>query len=355
MRSLILAVLALNFVLPLGAAVTATAAVTASPTATVLWTDENIPKPVLESLTQAQDLALDLRYDDAEAMIRAATPQAPDHPLCGVFLVATLLSRIQENFKVGARVVPPAFFKEADKLVDTAQKQRDAFPNSPYPCLYLGAAFGMRGLAKLYAGNYLASYWDGKRGAGLLKEAVAMDPTLYNAYMGLGQFEYYCGTLAGVLQFLLALPGDPVKGLAMLKTCQDKGTYASWPCEAYRIRLMCGERHDFAGSEPELADLQARYPDNYEFAIDVFNSLDAGVNTPGLRDAAQRVLLHMDQGWKTPSYAPLDPDAARLSFAKACMAAGDTATAGTSLSALLTRPEPWHTRAETLLRQSAAR
>jgi tetratricopeptide (TPR) repeat protein len=347
MPKLILAVLAL--ILPIQAAA-AVAAATPVPRGPILWTDQNIPPQVLERLTEAQDLALDLRYDDAEAMIRAVTPQAPEHPLCGVFLVATLLSRIQEGFKSGAKEVPASFFKEADHLVDEIQKQRDAFPDSPYPRVYLGAAYGMRGLAKLYAGDYVASYIDGKKGAGLLKEAVAMDPKLYNAYMGLGQFEYYCGTLSGVLQFLLALPGDPDKGLAMLKTCEDKGTYAAWPCKAYRIRLMTGERHDYAAAEPELAALAARYPNNYDFAVAVFKTLDAGVNTAALRRSADDVLRRMDQGWTPPPYAHMDEDRLRMSLAKACIAAGDAVSASDSLNKLLLRPEPWHSRAAALLK-----
>lgn len=345
MRKLLLAVLAL--ILPIHAAAASPRPV---PMVPILWTDQNIAPAVLERLTEAQDLALDLRYDDAEAMIRAVMPLAPEHPLCGVFLVATLLSRIQDGFKSGAKEVPPSFFREADHLVDEIQKQREAFPDSPYPRVYLGAAYGMRGLAKLYAGNYLASYLDGKRGAGLLKEAVAMDPKLYNAYMGLGQFEYYCGTLAGVLQFLLALPGDPDKGLAMLKTCEDKGTYAAWPCKAYRIRLMTGQRHDYAGAEPELAALAARYPNNYDFAVAVFKALDAGVNTAALRRSADDVLRRMDQGWTPPPYAHMDQDSLRMSLAKACIAAGDGASASDSLNKLLLRPEPWHSQAKALLK-----
>lgn len=314
-----------------------------------LWTDDNIPAPVLQKLTEAQDLALSLRYDEAEAMIRDAMPQAPDHPLCRVFLVGILLSRIQENFKNGAKEVPKPFFAEAGTLLDEAAKQHEAFPQSPYPLLYLGAGYGMRGLARLYAGNYLGSYVDGKKGAGLLKQAVAIDPGLYNAYMGLGQFEYYCGTLGGVLQFLLALPGDPVKGLAMLKTCEDKGTYAAWPCKAYRIRLLAGERNDYAAAEPELAALVSRYPGNYDFARAVFQALDAGVNTAALRSSAADILRRMDQGWSPAPYAKLDRDEMRLDLAKACISGGDKDDAAAQLKKLLAEPDPWRARAEALL------
>jgi FimV-like protein len=302
--------------------------------AETLWTDDNIAPAVLQQLTDGQDLALAQRYDEAEAKIRRAQAQAPEHPLCEVFLVATLLSRVQEQFKENQREVPPEFFDEVNHLVAQVEAQAKDYPDSPYPRLYLGAAYGMRGLAKLYVGSYISSYFDGKKGAEMLRQAVALDPKLYNAYMGLGQFEYYCGTLSGVLQFVLALPGNPDKGLAMLQECEDKATYAAWPCKAYRVSLLLSDRHDYRNSEPELAALLARYPTNYQFAREVFNALAAGVNTAALRRSAEDVLRRLDQGWAPPKHADIDPDRCRLVLARACLQGGDQAEAEAQLHRL---------------------
>jgi hypothetical protein len=295
--------------------------------ANTLWTDHNMPPQVLTRLTEGQDLALGQRYDEAESRIREAQALAPEHPLCGVFLVATLLSRVQEQFKEGRKEVPADFFNEIDHLVAQAQAQDQDYPASPYPKLYLGAAYGVRGLAKLYAGSYIASYFDGKKGAALLREAVTIDPQLYNAYMGLGQFEYYCGTLSGVLQFVLALPGNPDKGLAMLKECEEKATYACWPCKVYRVGLLLSDRKDYKAAEPELAALLARYPGNLQFCRAAFDALEAGGNTAALRRSAEEVLRRLDQGWQPPQYARLDPEWCRLTLGRAYLQAGEPALA----------------------------
>jgi tetratricopeptide (TPR) repeat protein len=270
-----------------------------------LYTDQNMPLSVLQQLMHSQDLALDLKYDEAEAQLRAARDLVPEHPLGNVFLLATRLSLLQESIRRGQTQVPEGFFKDVDDLIGQAKLQAQAHPESPYPKFYLGAAMGCRGLAKLYTGHYLDSYFDGKDGVALVREAVAMEPTLYDAYMGLGQFEYYCGSLGGMLRFFLNLQGSEEKGLEMLKTCGEKATYAAWPCRLYRVKLMVSERADYEGSAKELAVLMARYPDNYDLGSQVFVCLDHGSRDAALIKAAEVLVKRLKAGWQLPPYAPL--------------------------------------------------
>lgn len=295
--------------------------------APVLYTDSNLDPALLRELEHGQDLGMSLEFDEAEKVIRSVMARAPEHPLGRVFLLATLLSRAQEASRRGQRKVPDSFIHEANALIAIAEGQHQAFPHSAYPHLYLGAGYGARGLARLYIGSYFSSYRDGKHGVDHLKKAVALEPELYNAYMGLGQFEYYCGTLGSVLQFLLALPGDPDKGLAMLKTCEEKATYAAGPCKAFRVRLIINDRKDFAAVEPELSALVARYPGNYDFAKAVFQALDSGLNTAALRRSAAEILRRVEHGWAPPPHARFDSQAASLSLGVAYLNASQRSDA----------------------------
>lgn len=317
--------------------------------APVLYTDQNLAPGLLETLMRGQDLALNLKYDEAEALLRESVARQPEHPLTHVFLLATLLARIQEDYRRGAGKVPDFFYREVDDTVRLAETQLRHFPESPYPRLYLGAAFGMRGLARLYAGSYFGSYRDGKKGAALLRQAVGIAPDLYNAYMGLGQFEYYCGTLGGVLQFLLALPGDPDKGLAMLKTCEEKASYAAWPCKAYRVQLIINDRGDYASVEAELAALAVRYPGNPVFAVAIFQALKRGLNTEALRRAGEDILHRHEQGWSLPPYVRFDPWKARLDLGRAYLQAGAVSTARSHLQRVAAQAPDQTQRAEAQL------
>jgi hypothetical protein len=282
-----------------------------------LYTDQNMPPAVMQQLMRSQDLALDLKYDEAEVQLRAARDLVPEHPLGNVFLLATRLSQLQESIRQGEKKVPKGFFKDVDDLILQAQAQAEAHPESAYPKFYLGAALGCRGLAKLYTGHYLDSYFDGRNGVALVREAVAIEPTLYDAYMGLGQFEYYCGSLGAMLRFFLALHGSEEKGLEMLQTCGEKATYAAWPCRLYRVKLMVSERKDYLGSAKDLALLMTRYPDNYDLAREAFVCLDNGSREAALITAAEAAVHRLRSGWKIPEYAQMDPDDCERILAKA--------------------------------------
>jgi hypothetical protein len=306
----------------LGALIVALSAAAQLAAAVPLYTDDNVPPAVMKQMLEAQDLALNLHYEESEKALAQHRLAIPGHPVGNLFLLATRLSWMQERFKNGDKAIPKDFFPEINKLIEEAQAQMDAHPKEAYPRYYLGAAFGCRGLAKLFAKHYLDSYFDGKNGVALIKEAIAIDPTIYNAYMGLGQFEYYSGSLGSVLRFFLALEGDEEKGLALLKTCAEKSTYASWPCRIYRMKLLVTERKNYAEGAPELAVCAARYSDNYELGRLAFTVLDAGQHQPALIQVAANYLDRLEKGWKVPPYAQIDFEKARAILAAARKAEG---------------------------------
>ena len=281
---------------------------------------------------------MDLRFDDADELVDEAETLAPGHPLCNTFRVAVMLSRIQEGLRAeGDRYkISEDYFQEVDKVIRATDVEIKAHPLSPYPRMYQGAAYGCRGLANLYRGRYVTSYFDGKKGAGLLKEAFDQDPTIYNAYFGMGQFEYYCGRLAGVLQFMLALRGDEKKGLAMLATCADKGTYSAWACRGYRLKLVLIDQKDYKGAEADLVSAAQRYPHAYDFQRGLLSALMADSKpSPALLDAGQALFQRIEAGWKAPAHVQMPLDPGRLALAKGLATAGRSSDALQHYSALL--------------------
>jgi tetratricopeptide (TPR) repeat protein len=118
--------------------------------------------------------------------------------------------------------------------------------------LYSGGAEGLKGRWQVTDGQWVKAYFSGKHGHKLLKKAIEYDPTLYDAYLGLGIYDYYTDSLPGVQKVLAALliHGDRVRGLQELQWAIEKGEHASVEARMFLIEIYTyHENHPEKGLE----------------------------------------------------------------------------------------------------------
>ena len=272
--------------------------------------DPSLPTPVLQQLLDCQDAYYHLHFEQAESLAGAAIQAAPEHPLPRIFLSGAVLARIQEQQE--ARHFERADIQRFHEDCALALAKSQAWLDQKHDALghfYLGAALGARGLVQLYQGHYLSAYGDGKQADKHLREAVQMDPSLDEAYVGLGQYEYYCAHLAGFLRLFLNLHGDSGLGIAWLERCAQSPSYARLAAAFTLARIYSTEETDYPKALPWIQLLQARYPDNHDlqdYAIRTAKGL--GLATPQAQALLMPVCAQWDQGWRPPVYAPFaDP------------------------------------------------
>ena len=97
--------------------------------------------------------------------------------------------------------------------------QHDAFVS-----IYLGGAYGFRGLHKVRKRDYWGAFKDGLKGVSILKKAVKADTSAYDAYHGLGSFHYWRSAKSKILR-LLIFRNDQQKGIDEVWKAINKGTY----------------------------------------------------------------------------------------------------------------------------------
>jgi tetratricopeptide (TPR) repeat protein len=300
--------------------------------------DSELTPTAMALINEAQREVLRLHFAHARDLCAQAEALAPLHPLPLVMDVGVRLYEIQEGIE--ANILDPKsyheFYAKEDALIRLASEREEEFPQSPYPKLHLGAAYGCRGLVKLYQKSYLQSYHDGKRGVEYLQKAVAIDPTQYNAYMGLGQFQYYCARLNGLLQFLLDLQGDEKQGIEKLKLCEAKGTYSAWACRTFLTSILIYDQRDWTTVGPYLDKVFRAFPENYHHVRMVATyAQGSGMENAESRDLMELACSQWDKGWRPPAYVKdfsLEP--ARLELARYYIKEGKYADARRHLEAL---------------------
>jgi hypothetical protein len=301
------------------------------------YRDDQMSREAYDLMLKAQDEALNLDFKGGLKDIEQSKKLAPGHPLPLVMEVGIRLFDVQED--LDARKMDKTkiddFFSCVNGLIAMGETREKAHPKSPYPKVYLGAAYGCRGLVNLYQHNYLTSYWDGKKGVDYLHQAQAIDATIYNADMGLGQFDYYCGRLSGILQFVLSLKGDEKRGIATLATCVAKGTYGVEASSVFLAKVLTEDQQDWAQAEPYVLDGYARYPLNYHqgyYLLLLAKGL--GLDTEKGRGMMEKLCAQWDSGFRPPVYARYPLEKTRLELAQSYLASKDTAKAKAHLLSL---------------------
>ncbi len=111
-----------------------------------------------------------------------------------------------------------------------AKKACDEYPAQNAMIYFLrGMVLGEEGMVHLQDKEYLDSYSKGKSAVAALEKSLEIDPTSYDAYLGLGLFEYYCSKFTGaikILAWLIGFKGNSEKGLEYVTKAMTHGKYS---------------------------------------------------------------------------------------------------------------------------------
>lgn len=132
---------------------------------------------------------------------------------------------------------------------------------------YLGAALGFRARGLAARKHFIRALPDAAASLKNLKAALALDPTLEDARLGLGMYHYFAARMPAAAKpfarLLVGEPGDRDRGLAELWTVARSTGVARMEARAVLSMILSKpDEADWAGAETLLAELMARYPRN---------------------------------------------------------------------------------------------
>jgi tetratricopeptide (TPR) repeat protein len=244
-----------------------------------------------EPLVKAYDLILDARFDEVERQLKSACPPAPQ-PACDVIGAVNGYWRLLLNPEDTSR--DAALLARINVAIGSAEAWVAREPKRAEAWFYLGGAYGTRVLLRGLRGQYLAAARDGKRIHDSLQLAISLDPSLSDAYFGLGLYHYYAAIApraARILSMLMFLPGgDRAGGLREMEQTRSKGLllrgeadyqvhliylwYERQPATA--LRLVEGLRTRYPANPVfylRHAEVQGNYIRNHQAALQTYRSM----------------------------------------------------------------------------------
>lgn len=133
--------------------------------------------------------------------------------------------------------------------------------------LYEGYAYALRGRLEGLHDRDLATARAGKKMRSHLLRALELDPSLADAYLGLGIYNYFVDTLPGIVKFLsvfIGLPGGSrTEGLRQLHLCAAKGELGRPEAKFYLAKdYTRSSEKQYEKSLHLFAELQQEFPHN---------------------------------------------------------------------------------------------
>lgn len=243
-------------------------------------------------LAAVYDTILDARFEQVDALLKQACPPAPDGA-CQALRVVSLWWQIQINPE--RRLLDRPFAELAASTIATNEAWTRREPKRAEAWFYLAGTYAPRVQWRILRGERLSAARDGNKIRAALEGAIQLDPTLYDAYFGIGLYHYYADVApaaAKILRWLLFLPGgDRVSGLREMLQARDKGELLRGEADFQLYSVYLWYEHKTAEALNLLERLDARYPHNPLFLQLIAEARDVYLHDHVASAAAWRSLL----------------------------------------------------------------
>ncbi len=156
-----------------------------------------------------------------------------------------------------------------EKSIELSEAKIDADGNDIEGLFYYGGALGYRARYEGMKGNWFSAASDGANSRKYLERVVAMDSTRFDAYLGIGAFDYYASHVPWFLKpisFLFGLNGREDDAMRELKMAVKSGTYARAEAAEFLAVTVYMSKGMWPDALEVLAGLHTEYPLNPGFA-----------------------------------------------------------------------------------------
>ena len=248
--------------------------------------------PELESLRTAGFSALfNMQYEEAKKQFEEMERVAPDEPAGPIYLANAIwlghlasLRRLQTNVynrnnsffdeKANDAVDPGVdaeFSKHIQRGMNLAEKRLKADKKDREGLYYLGIAKNISaGYEATVKRSFFAALRNGSKGVGLHRDLTKIDPSIKDAYLSVGMYEYVVGSLplaVKILVFFGGVHGSKSEGLRMLEDVAKNGNYARDEARTLLVMLYNREKR-IEDALKVLDELTASYPGNSLFRLE---------------------------------------------------------------------------------------
>ena len=243
-------------------------------------------------LAAVYDTILSARFTDVEAQLARTCPPAP-REACLELVAVSLWWQIQINPESRALDQPLNAAAAAAIAASEAWTRRE--PQRAEAWFYLAGSYAPLVQWRVLRGERLAAARDGRKIKDALERSLRLDPTLADAYFGIGLYHYYADVApayAKLLRWLLLVPGgDRARGLREMLQARDRGEVLRGEADYQLHVLYLWYEHRSKDALALLEALDAQYQSNPLFLRQIADIHETYFHDQHASAAAWGVLL----------------------------------------------------------------
>lgn len=232
------------------------------------YAEIKLPPDVMQHAQEGINGVYSLDFSTAEKNIQWVFAAYPDHPFAHFGNAMIAWSRYEYEFETSDDKQRKVFEKILDDSISGIQRWMKKNPKDPNAYMGIGALYGLRALFAMRNRSWVTAYFSGRKAIKNLEKSLELDPTYYDAYFGLGIYQYFAGTLPAVIKVLakiVAIKGNPEEGVKQLNLAREKATFTSDSAKLILIEVQNTRGSKFynpAKSLEFIRQLRAKYPNN---------------------------------------------------------------------------------------------
>ena len=160
-----------------------------------LQAEIKLPPDVMEYATIGINGVYSLDFATAEENIQKVFALYPDHPFGHFGNAMIAWSRYEYEYELSDDKQRKKFEKILENSIDGIKRWIKHHPDDPNAYMGIGALYGLRAMFSMRTRSWVTAYFSGRKAINNLEKSMQLDPTYYDAYFGLGIYNYFAGTL----------------------------------------------------------------------------------------------------------------------------------------------------------------
>ena len=222
-------------------------------------------------VTEGLEQAYNFNFEQAEKIFNQAIDDYPEYPhgyhyISQINLWAYLGSKDEDEFK--------SFLTHSELAKIKGERLFEKNEDDPYLSYLLGSIYTLRATANSFKGSSLDAFWAAKSAVGYFETTLEIDQKFYDAYLGIGLFNYALSYVPGIFKWAVNLSGltyDKEKGLEYIKLAYQKGHLDQTEAAFHLSKIYTDYVAEYDSASILLENLISDYPENslfhYQYAV----------------------------------------------------------------------------------------